>query len=675
VKVAYVSLCGFRGYRKPIRIEFADSFTILDGRNGVGKSTIFDAVEFALTGTLSKYGDIRADGETVADYIWWTGAGPAPHDRFVEVGFFDGKEALSIRRTQVESPSSESVQHVTSALCDQSLAPVDPLQQLVSTAIIRDEHISSLSLDLKETDRYELLRSGLGSNDAERWITRASEVLQTVKKRSTSVQQELALASAELTSASRRIDEVRANLTVDTEISEAVRRLRVFAKSEVEPDRLTGPVRLRLAAIGADIEALTGLAARWSNLDAQRQRLDELVGSRSAAAAERDAASADVAALQPSTQDAPASHLAQKARDLIALAEMGRNIGLLDGHCPLCSNVQTDEQFQRGVSVAESFARELDEMAAARAAEEAAHAAARRRLQDAQRNLDATEETLRTAQATVDAFDQELSRRGLTAAHGYAEVTSQIAALKTESDGALRDLRLVETLRFSAELERAQRAQTTANDKLARLQERAGRTRKAEADARAIHDAARRAASETLDRQLDRVLPLLSELYQRLRPHPIWRDIEYSIRGDVKRFLRLKVGDELNPQFLFSSGQRRSTGLAFLLSVNLALAWNRWRTVMLDDPVQHVDDFRTLHLAELLAVLTSDGRRQVICAVEDAALADLLCRRLPIHALGAGKRITLGPDRDGDLAVENDQNLTPHVRRALLPEVAAAIGG
>src|SRR3546814_2462630 len=108
----------------------------------------------------------------------------------------------------------------------------------------------------------------------------------------------------------------------------------------------------------------------------------------------------------------------------------------------------------------------------------------------------------------------------------------------------------------------------------------------------------------------------MSELYRRLRPHPIWRDIEYSIRGDVRRFLKLKVGDELNPQFLFSSGQRRATGLAFLLSVNLSLAWSRWRTIMLDDPVQHVDDFRTVHLAELAAQLVAEGR-QIVCRSEE----------------------------------------------------------
>ena len=183
--------------------------------------------------------------------------------------------------------------------------------------------------------------------------------------------------------------------------------------------------------------------------------------------------------------------------------------------------------------------------------------------------------------------------------------------------------------------------------------------------AQALHDAARRAAAETLDRRLERVLPLMSELYRRLRPHPWWSDIEYSIRGDVRRFLKLQVGEELNPQFLFSSGQRRATGLAFLLSVNLSLTWSRWESILLDDPVQHIDDFRTIHLAEVAAQLVSDGR-QIICAVEDAALADLLCRRLPIERVGQAKRITLGPDTEGDLGKLSERTLTPLLRNSLL---------
>jgi hypothetical protein len=165
----------------------------------------------------------------------------------------------------------------------------------------------------------------------------------------------------------------------------------------------------------------------------------------------------------------------------------------------------------------------------------------------------------------------------------------------------------------------------------------------------------------------------MSELYRRLRPHPVWSDIEYSIRGDVRRFMKLQVGNDLNPQFLFSSGQRRATGLAFLLSVNLSLAWSRWRTILLDDPVQHVDDFRSVHLAELLAQLVVEGR-QIVCAVEDAALADLLARRLPLDRPDAAKRITDGPDIDGALAKQDERSLVPLAMNAVVVGERLATG-
>jgi hypothetical protein len=212
---------------------------------------------------------------------------------------------------------------------------------------------------------------------------------------------------------------------------------------------------------------------------------------------------------------------------------------------------------------------------------------------------------------------------------------------------------------------RALRAEAEAKEANSRAERKLGLARRADNRAQALHDAARRAAGESLDLRLERVLPLMSELYRRLRPHPIWGDIEYKIRGDVRRFLKLQVGNELNPQFIFSSGQRRATGLAFLLSVNLSLAWSKWRTILLDDPVQHIDDFRSIQLTEVVAQLLAGGR-QIICAVEDAALADLLCRRLPIDRQGDGKRVTLGPAPDGSLTKLKEFELAPLPQHSLV---------
>ncbi len=54
---------------------------------------------------------------------------------------------------------------------------------------------------------------------------------------------------------------------------------------------------------------------------------------------------------------------------------------------------------------------------------------------------------------------------------------------------------------------------------------------------------------------------------------------------------------------------------------------------------------QVVNLAEVLAQIVTAGR-QVIVAVEDAALADLLCRRMPVMAPATAARLTLGLDAE-----------------------------
>ena len=65
---------------------------------------------------------------------------------------------------------------------------------------------------------------------------------------------------------------------------------------------------------------------------------------------------------------------------------------------------------------------------------------------------------------------------------------------------------------------------------------------------------------------------------------------------------------------------------------------------MLDDPVQHIDDFRAIHLVELLAALGRAGH-QMICTVEDSSLVALLTRRISNMPLSQGLRYELDRDR------------------------------
>lgn len=672
MRLAYVDVCGFRGYRKRLRLDFAGGFTVIEGRNGVGKSTICDAVEFALTGTISKYMDAKADRETVADYIWWSGDGPAPEDHFVEVGFRDGDEILVIRREQLADFDEERLAVVVDRLCDRGMRPSHPLAQLCKASIIRDEHIAALSLDLSETDRYALLRDAIGATDADEWVERGRQLAALARKRRDAATADADTAAREAAQAARRIDELRAAIAEEGVVSDAIARLQAATGSTAPADSMAEVARLAIVERARREDEARDLRAGWSAYEAAKSRLVNLISAAAVAVQALEARRLELADLPAPAGDA-AEDYSERAQDLLALAKLGRHLGLNDGCCPLCNSGISHEAFSRGITAAEALAEQLDARAAAREATITQRRTAEANLVAAGAAAERASSEAESARQDIGAFEARLAQAGFAAEDGRGPVDAEFERLGADLGQMRGDLRIVETLRTNVALERAVAAEHAARTAYAKAQERLGVARLSETRAQALHDGARRAAGETLDQRLDRVLPLMTELFRRLRPHPLWSDIDYKIRGDVRRFLKLQVGDELNPQFIFSSGQRRATGLAFLLSVNLSLAWSRWRTILLDDPVQHVDDFRSVHLAEVIAQLVATGR-QIVCVVEDPALADHLCRRLPVPAPGEGVRVTLGPDLDGALALLDHRPLVPFTGSALVPDPVRAVG-
>ena len=663
MRLTEIAISGFRGFRAEARLPLAPGFNVVDGRNGVGKSTLFDAVEYALTGQLTKYGDSKAAGETVKDYLWWKGDGPSPTARFVEATFVGDDGPLTIRRTPIDDPDPQTLAAVQIAMIHADAAPPFPLRQLCASSIIRDELIAALSLDLSETDRYALLRQAIGAGDAEAWTERGQSLARAAKRRSEEAKGEVSAATTGVAEAQRRLDEARAALTPDAAVTAAVSRLSELVGGPPDaPDQLAAAGREFVVRLERELREGQMLLDRWGEIEAAAGRLNgaeteiERQGEAVARArAEREALPAEQTA---------AGALADLVRDLHRLHQVGDGIGLLEGGCPLCATLLDEISLAKGKGRARQIMERLDAAAAE---------AARRReaIGAADAFLVARQENLNRLLADVAGWRTQIEwrRRALEALDARPDgsrqdVAAVVAARRGDLDAARHAVRILGTLTQNVQLERAAAALDEAHQRLQRAQERAAKSRQAEVTTVALHDAARRAAGETLDLRLQRVLPLMAELYGRLRPHPFWRDIEYSVRGDVRRFLSLQVGDGLNPQFLFSSGQRRATGLAFLLSIYLSLAWSRWQTILLDDPVQHVDDFRTVNLAEVLAQLVASGR-QVIVAVEDAALADLLCRRMPVAAPGAASRLTLGVDSEGTSALIRRRELAP-LKRAVL---------
>src|SRR5580700_1836693 len=100
MKIGYIELSGFRGFREKTRIDIPSGFAVISGQNGVGKSTVFDAVEYAFTGALTKYNTSESAREAAQRYVWWRGNGE-PESHYVAVGLIsDGGDRLEVRRTR-----------------------------------------------------------------------------------------------------------------------------------------------------------------------------------------------------------------------------------------------------------------------------------------------------------------------------------------------------------------------------------------------------------------------------------------------------------------------------------------------------------------------------------------------------------------------------------------------
>ncbi len=670
MKLDYVEVCGFRGFRDKVRIDFGGGFTVITGRNGVGKSTLCDAVEFAITGLIEKYAIERAAKESLADYLWWRGAGK-PKAYYVTAAFMrDDGERFTITRTR-ESGADRSPQEIQAALCN-AHAPDDALRQLTRTSIIRDEWIAALSLDLSETERFDLVRSALGAVEGSEAAAKAREVVTAADAAHTRNEATYEAARTKLGERLTQQSEIQATLSRSGDVSSALATVASYlpdaptdlgARLEAARSALVDG-RARAARIAAAVEAGRELLTlhRTFNAPHAAAARESAMAARETAREKKDDAVAAVEgaeALLAAEEDADTV-----AASLAILVEHGERLGVHDEHCPLCAAQRSSAEFAAGLEAAR---RRISRLASgvqdarrrlAAASDEARDAVAAFTMAEADVAAYKAEElALRNAERNHAAFlDQaRLSPSFLHDPEGLAAHIESERGRLIELERALLVLDTSQSVSRMASIERGVEGLREEIDKHA---DAVTQSRAALTKAREIERSVKRVSAEIIDERLAQISPLLNELYQRLRPHADWRTIDYSIRGDVKRFLSLKVGDGLNPQFVFSSGQRRAAGLAFLLSVHVARSWTPFRSLLLDDPVQHIDDFRALHLVEVLAALRLD-HRQIVCAVEDPALADLLCRRLVSTVNEPGRRYDIGFGSDGATSVQSVLDLPP----------------
>ena len=92
-----------------------------------------------------------------------------------------------------------------------------------------------------------------------------------------------------------------------------------------------------------------------------------------------------------------------------------------------------------------------------------------------------------------------------------------------------------------------------------------------------------------------------------------------------------------DPGRTLSTSQANALAVTLFLGFNLGLSPTRFESVVLDDPLQNLDDVHLLGLVDLLRRI--QPHRQLILTTHDEGFADLLCRKM--RPLNADDRLTL----------------------------------
>jgi DNA repair exonuclease SbcCD ATPase subunit len=179
--------------------------------------------------------------------------------------------------------------------------------------------------------------------------------------------------------------------------------------------------------------------------------------------------------------------------------------------------------------------------------------------------------------------------------------------------------------------------------------------RRTETAATVLAQSSTAAATEIFRERFDALEPLINDIYARLDPHPAFTQLgirveTYRSKGTATpNVIDVDEHVDANPMIVFSSAQANIVVLAAFLALGWAAGDRGLPFVLLDDPLQALDDVNVLGFADLARRLRR--QRQLVLATHEERFAELLQRKLTGRAEGEDLIIHrfVGWNRNGPL--------------------------
>lgn len=661
MRLASLTVEGFRGFPTPVAFDLDADAVILSGVNGSGKTSFFDAILWVLCGSVGRLNsdpsavvsEYSRSGEARVELVLRNGASSATVTRR-----YDGVMHLTVK--------PDAAEYVTGAVAEAALiellwpdakSAADQVLAL-SRSLTRATYLQQDSIrDFVEADtdqdRFQVVGELVGVGRVAELQRQLESSRNAWTRATTGLEKELLPLEERREGFQARLRRLGEDQHAD--VVGAQYRAWASAVAALVP-RLAAPENPELLD-----RTLTGLAELERRLGRQFETCQRALAHLD----EQVPALPDMAPLEQAAQDALAHHtealerlaevqaqaaafrqaqvkLEDQQRGLEALARLG--LQHLSDHCPICTQpIDVVSTRARLKDILTGTSQPTEEL---RPAPDVAAAAAQ--AADAERGLSEASAALLSArqlalrhdqwQVTLNALAQEmpdvakpLDLRAVAAAAETIEMhVLQARALRVEGERLSLDL--------ARAAEAAQRQQLEAQLRVLE-EEIAGlsaalESRRATGDLASRLINALRSASEALvGSELERIEPLLQRMFATVDPHPSFRAVGLltkTVRGKGQLWTTLQdpTADKQvqDPAVVLSSSQLNVLAVSVFLALNLAIPTLPLQVVALDDPLQSLDNVNLLGLADLLRRVK--GSRQVIVSTHDDRLAKLLERKL-----------------------------------------------
>jgi hypothetical protein len=214
-----------------------------------------------------------------------------------------------------------------------------------------------------------------------------------------------------------------------------------------------------------------------------------------------------------------------------------------------------------------------------------------------------------------------------------AEGTAEVVAVLRRLEGALQRWQSAladQALELQESSERVRVAEAEAQERL--LQQEVERLAASELSLRSLASAATEAVVSVTGQWLTELNPLFGAVYNRLAAHPTFTELglEHDVYYGKGRTLPrvydrlVEIGD--NPQIVCSEGQLNIVALSYFIAFSLSAGERSLPFMIMDDPLQFMDEINVLGFADLCRHLRSE--RQVLVTTHDRRFARLLEREL-----------------------------------------------